>query len=553
MMRKTLLATLLVLAFCAALLTAVLMFLQSARFSETLTERASESLGRSVTLDAPIEIEWGMPPRLVLTGLQIANTDWAEKPFFARIEHIGVAPALWPLLRGRIALDILTADNGQIWLETHPEYGRNWPREKSRGSDAPSQRFFRLSTIDNAEIRNFSIEPARGGQGGLQVDSLSSLGADDRELRLRGKAGGRPIDIRWTSTTSPHVFERSDQYQIEFAATINEHEFSGEFDVQTTRSPPRVTGQWRSPLLALSTSDDSDSGDDRLIPATPLSTEWLDVVESDVTWQIDRLTLNGLSFEGVNGRTRLIDGRLLIDPLDARLGAADLHTRLALESVDGLASLRVSGELEDLNLSQELDWLKGSKASPGHLDLRFLLQGVGNDLRSIASTSDGRLHLIMSEGRISNAWLQLLTTDLGRLMGPFSEAEGSTPVRCMALRLVAEDGQAALEQMVLDTRTVLIVGEGGLDLARETVDVLLIPDYRDASVTRLQLPIHITGPLASAEAELAPTAVLSRAGITMLQTLAGKQSPFEGTLRGRFENSETGCAASLAAYRDEDE
>jgi hypothetical protein len=39
----------------------------------------------------------------------------------------------------------------------------------------------------------------------------------------------------------------------------------------------------------------------------------------------------------------------------------------------------------------------------------------------------------------------------------------------------------------------------------------------------------------------------------MLQTLAGKQSPFEGALRGRFENSETGCAASLAAYRDEDE
>jgi uncharacterized protein involved in outer membrane biogenesis len=58
-----------------------------------------------------------------------------------------------------------------------------------------------------------------------------------------------------------------------------------------------------------------------------------------------------------------------------------------------------------------------------------------------------------------------------------------------------QDGQAKVEKIIIDTETVLIEGEGSINLGAEELDIDIAGKPKKLRFVRLRTPVTLTGPL----------------------------------------------------------
>lgn len=552
------LAGMLILAACTGIVLGGQVYLESTSFKNWLSQKLSDSLSRPTRLASNLEVSLGLPPQIKLRGLSIANPDWANQREFLQAEQVTLAPRLLPLFTGKLAFAVVASKNANIQIEKNEGGNFSWPstRSKKNGDNKAKKGFFALSSIDQAEFSNVSVSVQGGYDLQLSLTNLSTKndslpGQKPSQVRLEGTLNGQPLSASWGSDNLLWFLNSTANEFTDIKFVLGKNTLNGNLQVDRSVTPVRISGNLQSKHTSFVANDSQPS--DRLVPNLPLPTAWLDHIQADIDWNIEKLTLGAITIRQLRATTLLQNAQLKIDPLDAKIGKAGLHLRMAYANSDGRASLRASGELDNLDLSQNIQWLSGNDPGAGYLDLRFVAKGVGKNTRELAAALNGTTQLVMEEGQVSNAWLQRVTSDLGSLINPWSDQDGQTPVRCLAVRLKTKQGKANIEQMVLDTRTALILGEGDINLANEQVDIVLSPDTRSLDLLKLQLPIRISGSLTALDADLAPTAIITRSGTNILGTIANAGGLLRQDLEDSFGSSSAGCKASLVAYRDDSE
>src|SRR5690606_20602013 len=82
--------------------------------------RIEAATGRDAGI-AALDVDWGWPPRVLLSGVSLANADWgADRPMLvARRIAFDLAPG--PLLRGELVLPRLELDRPDLLLERDRE------------------------------------------------------------------------------------------------------------------------------------------------------------------------------------------------------------------------------------------------------------------------------------------------------------------------------------------------------------------------------------------------------------------------------------------------
>jgi uncharacterized protein YhdP len=92
----------------------------------SLAERkASEALGRSVTIGA-LKIGWGDPLTIEVRDLRIANAPWGTRPEMVTLEHLYAQVDVAPLLQGTIRYRRLDVTRPDILLERDEKGTGNW-------------------------------------------------------------------------------------------------------------------------------------------------------------------------------------------------------------------------------------------------------------------------------------------------------------------------------------------------------------------------------------------------------------------------------------------
>jgi len=85
----------------------------------------SERVGRDIVIE-DLSVDWAWHPEIRVTGLRLANAEWARSRDLMRADRVAFRIHPWPLLRGDIVLDYLTLQAPQIDLERGPEGRGNW-------------------------------------------------------------------------------------------------------------------------------------------------------------------------------------------------------------------------------------------------------------------------------------------------------------------------------------------------------------------------------------------------------------------------------------------
>ena len=156
------------------------------------------------------------------------------------------------------------------------------------------------------------------------------------------------------------------------------------------------------------------------------------------------------------------------------------------------------------------------------LDITVDLQAAGKSPRVLAASSNGRVLVTLGKGKVESGVAGRISGDIiGQLfsaLNPFSKEDKSNALDCVVVGLEMNSGMTDITGMLFETEKIKAMGEGGIDLNTETLDIEFETQPRTGvgvSADMFVTPfIKLSGTLAS------PTLGVNKQGVLLKGTAA---------------------------------
>ncbi|MGE5475827.1 MAG: AsmA family protein [Bacteroidales bacterium] len=165
------------------------------RMRGPMAERMQTVLGRGVSIDGPLRVQWGRVTAIHAEGIRIANPDWASRPDMARLAALDVEIRLLPLLAGRVELASLRLTRPDVALEKNARGDANWqfgenPRAAAAAKAVTPEKRTTFPIIDYLAVSDGQLSYLDPGQGiAIESHIATATGGDPAHemVRLRGR------------------------------------------------------------------------------------------------------------------------------------------------------------------------------------------------------------------------------------------------------------------------------------------------------------------------------------------------------------------------------
>jgi hypothetical protein len=204
-------------------------YLTSSDFRSIVERQASGFSGRKTKIEK-LSVDWSMAPHVHVTGLKVANADWAKADHMLKADEVDFTIRLWPLLKGDIVLPHLTLRKPEVIVEKGgPHDELNWSMWESPGGAAaeavkPKDRF-QTPLIGRLEISEGKIT-YQDSKRKLALDGTISTasgkaGAQPQaELKLKGKLENQPLIVDFTGGSAIMLRDTKEPYPIDLEVTF---------------------------------------------------------------------------------------------------------------------------------------------------------------------------------------------------------------------------------------------------------------------------------------------------------------------------------------------
>ncbi len=356
------------------------------------------------------------------------------------------------------------------------------------------------------------------------------------------------------------------------AATVGGSDLAGEVILTLGGARPAIEATLSSNRLALADftgpakeggsgeSAPAQPSDGRVFPADPLPLDGLKAMDGTIRFTGRSLILDKVTLENVAATASIKDGRLVLDPLKAGISGGTVAIKADVDggaAAPAVALTVTSRQVEVgslLNLLQVSDVLSGGKA-----DLDLNVTGNGESVRAIMAGLNGSTRLVMGPGRINNRFAKLLMADLVGVI-TFSSSGDASDINCMVSDFAIAKGQANAKALVLDTSGATILGSGGIDLAKERLNLRFDPHAKQTSLANLAVPVMVGGTLAKPSVTPDPGAIAegvvgavvgapegvfgALAGLTGSKAVTAEQNPCAAAIGGTSQPAKASATTS---------
>lgn len=345
-----------------------------------------------------------------------------------------------------------------------------------------------------------------------------------RELNLRG--------LRWTS----EGLEAEGDLSITLAPRLA---FRGQVAAR------------RLDLDALGGRGAPARGGGRVIPDLPLPLVALRGADAALDLSAATLVAGGVTWRDARARVALGGGRLVADPLAVTMPGGAVAGRLALDAAAAVpqASLALRSQGRGLDLAAVRRAFGVPAGFEGSAELALDVSGRGATTRALAATLQGDLGIAMIGGRFTGASALRIGPDLARALTPRGTPADGLALRCLAIRLSAEEGVVQSQALLMEGDFGRIDGSLALNLREETLAARLLPDMRVMGVN-VRAPVTIGGTLAEPRVGVDPGAALARVVGDTVANRLWRSSTVE-FLRGATGSAPPGgeCGTALTLAR----
>ncbi len=522
---------------------------------------AESATGRSLTLEGDLELSLLPRPSLTASDLRFANAPWGSDPDMVSIGTLALSLELLPLLSDQIEAERIQLSDVSILLERNDEGTANWQVGSGEGGAgdagaAPGRQGSLDLDLRSAEIEAVTVTwigaPGAAARTvvidrlALESDdaraplSLSvAASVDDRDLVLEGtipaiadiaRPGTElPIDLAGRISDTDIALAASLGYATaadggltavsadRIALSLADMTATGRIGIALEGPRPRVNAEFQSERLVLPGAEGDGEGDP-LGQALPW--ELLTLLDGQIAVEAGRVEADRLMVDNVALAAVLQDGVLTLDPVTADLSGGSLSVTARMNASAEVPRAVARGEWAGADFGALVQRLQGTDILAASGDAAFDLQGVGDTPRDLLNTAAGAAWFVVREGRVDNAYWELIAEDLTTRFLPFTEdgPERGT-LNCATGRWTVDRGVADTTVLMADSDRVTIAGEGTIDLARATLDMKLTPRPKDASLVSLATPILVTGDLGAPTVAPDPLAVAKGVGTAVVGTM----------------------------------
>lgn len=245
----------------------------------------------------------------------------------------------------------------------------------------------------------------------------------------------------------------------------------------------------------------------RLFSDRPLPFGQLQMVNADVRARIGELRMQDATYKAIDVHLNLQDGHLKIDPLTAVAPEGQVSGTLSVDATEKAPPVGMTLRAPGLALRPLLAALRQPPYAAGRLEVYADLRGAGESPNAIAASLSGHLGLALANGTVDNRLLgNLLNGVLQNVKLPdIVGRNGSSDLRCFALRLDFQRGIGTARALELSSSLLTMSGTGSVNLGNETLALRLLPEGRVGG-NSIVVPVKVTGPIA------APTTAVDSVG-----------------------------------------
>jgi uncharacterized protein involved in outer membrane biogenesis len=242
----------------------------------------------------------------------------------------------------------------------------------------------------------------------------------------------------------------------------------------------------------------------KVLPDKPIDLGKLREMDADVRLKAGQVLLPGVPIDGLDAEMTLQQGVLRLKPAAIKIGDGTINVFMTLDGSVQPAQADIDTRISRVDLKRLLSRSPFAQESAGRLGGRAKLATTGNSVAEILGSASGDLFLVMSGGQISHLLIELVGLDIAESLGVAVGGDKPIPIRCVIADFDANDGVFAAQTMVFDTTDTKIVGEGQIDMGKETLDLRFVPYPKDFSPLTLRNPLAVQGTFANPQAMADP-------------------------------------------------
>lgn len=232
----------------------------------------------------------------------------------------------------------------------------------------------------------------------------------------------------------------------------------------------------------------------RIIPNTRIDLSKITSTDGTLAFRIDRVLNHGgdTAIDGMTGTATLDRQRLTLAPLRIALPSGVIRGTARVDQRGGAALPRLDVDVR--LIGSRLEALAGPGGSfTGKVAAHVRLSGRGETIRAAFAHADGRAGLVVSQGALPARYAAALGFDAGRAL--LTGKDDRASLRCLILAMPISRGHGLVSSLIIDTSESQSIGQGGLALPGETIDLRITGSPKQHSVLRLPGAVFVRGTL----------------------------------------------------------
>lgn len=364
------------------------------------------------------------------------------------------------------------------------------------------------------------------GKTAIEVQGTLTKPSDLTALDLRLKLSGASMSNLYPLTgivlpaTPPFATEGrligkinragGDWTYDKFSGHVGSSDLSGTFEYIAQKPRPLLKGTLLSNQLRLqdlapligadSNASKANRGDgvaqpgNKVLPVEQFDTARWGSIDADVKFT-GRKIIRGkeLPIQDLVADLHLKDSVLSLTPLNFGVAGGNLVSNIKLDGSNKLIKAEMKISARHLKIKQLFPTLESAQASLGEINGDASLSAVGNSVASLLGSANGELKTLVNRGSISKFVLEAAGLNIGNVVISKLFGDKQVKLNCLASDFAVTNGVMDTRTFVMDTDDAIINVDGKINLAQESLALIIHPKSKGLRIFTLRTPIHVTG------------------------------------------------------------
>ena len=317
------------------------------------------------------------------------------------------------------------------------------------------------------------------------------------DLTTIGELAGLPIPALGPFSYSGHLSHEPEALRLNGTSRLGRTEIVEDISIDLSGPRPRVSGVISSAVVYLADlgihPDGPWQGSGAENQPAPLPFAALNGLDLSMVVEVGQIEGIDMSVDRASMRLDLKDGILRIEPLQFDLVGGSFGVDAVVNAQSSPPALSADATAENIVLQQVFDQIRKTVPLDGVLDMKLDLEAQGATVPDLVSSLDGSADIVVSRGHIYNPYFDLLGSDLIHWLLLGRQARSNAELRCFIGQFALEAGDARIRALLLETAATISRASGDIDLANETLDILVQPHSRTSRLV-ITTPYRVDGP-----------------------------------------------------------